>query len=66
MYFATLTEIPILQAPMRMGLNQGPALSFPNIIVIARVKGWKKTVVFVVVIVMVSTSPGLGYSCLVG
>jgi len=74
-YFATLTEIPILQALMRMGMNQGPALalllagpalSLPNMIVIGRVMGWKKTAVFVTVIVMVSTAAGLGYGWLVG
>ena len=74
-YFATLTEIPILQALLRMGMGQGPALalllagpalSLPNMIVIGRVMGWKKTAVFVTVIVMVSTSAGLGYGWLVG
>jgi uncharacterized protein len=74
-YFATLTEIPILQALMRMGMNQGPALalllagpalSLPNMIVIGRVMGWKKTAVFVTIIVIVSTGVGLGYGWLVG
>ena len=74
-YFATLTEIPILQALMRMGMNQGPALalllagpalSLPNMIVIGRVMGWKKTAVFVTVIVFVSTVAGLGYGWLAG
>jgi hypothetical protein len=74
-YFATLTEIPILQALMRMGMDQGPvlslllagpALSLPNMIVIGRVMGWKKTAVFVTVIVIISTVAGLGYGWLVG
>jgi uncharacterized protein len=74
-YFATLTEIPILQALMRMGMNQGPALalllagpalSLPNMIVVGRVMGWKKTAVFVTIIVIVSTGVGLGYGWLVG
>ena len=74
-YFATLTEIPILQALMRMGMNQGPALalllagpalSLPNMIVVGRVMGWKKTAVFVTLIVIVSTGVGLGYGWLVG
>jgi len=74
-YFATLTEIPIIQALMRMGMDQGPALalllagpalSLPNMIVIGRVMGWKKTAVFVSIIVIVSTCAGLGYGWLVG
>jgi uncharacterized membrane protein YraQ (UPF0718 family) len=74
-YFATLTEIPILQALLRMGMDQGPALalllagpalSLPNMIVIGRVMGWKKTAVFVTVIVIISTVAGLGYGWLVG
>ncbi len=74
-YFATLTEIPILQALLRMGMGQGPALalllagpalSLPNMIVIGRVMGWKKTAVFVTVIVVISTVAGLGYGWLVG
>ena len=73
-YFATLTEIPIIQALTRMGMNQGPALalllagpalSLPNMIVIGRVMGWKKTAVFVTVIVIVSTAAGMGYGWLV-
>jgi uncharacterized membrane protein YraQ (UPF0718 family) len=74
-YFATLTEIPILQALLRMGMGQGPALalllagpalSIPNMIVIGRVMGWKKTAVFVTVIVIISTCVGMGYGWLVG
>ena len=54
-YFATLTEVPITQALMRMGMDKGPALalllagpalSLPSMIVIGRVMGWKKTAVF--------------------
>ncbi|MEW6388752.1 MAG: permease [Thermodesulfobacteriota bacterium] len=74
-YFATLTEIPIIQALMRMGMNQGPALalllagpalSLPNMIVIGRVMGWKKTAVFVTIIVIISTCAGLGFGWLMG
>jgi uncharacterized protein len=74
-YFATLTEIPITQALMKMGMAQGPALalllagpalSLPNMIVIGRVMGWKKTGVFVTIIVIVATGVGLGYGWLVG
>jgi uncharacterized protein len=73
-YFATLTEIPIIQALVRMGMSQGPALalllagpalSLPNMIVIGRVMGWKKTLAFVTIIVIVSTFVGLMYGKLV-
>ncbi|MBM4287801.1 MAG: permease [Deltaproteobacteria bacterium] len=69
-YFATLTEVPITQALVKMGmapgpslalLLAGPALSLPNMIVIGRVMGWKKTGVFVIVIVIISTLAGLFY-----
>jgi len=74
-YFATLTEVPITQALIRMGMDQGPALalllagpalSLPNMIVIGRVMGWKKTVVFVSIIVLISTFVGMGFGWLVG
>jgi hypothetical protein len=74
-YFATLTEIPITQALMKMGMDQGPALalllagpalSLPNMIVIGRVMGWKKTAVFMTIIVIISTFAGLGFGWLVG
>ncbi|MBM4285188.1 MAG: permease [Deltaproteobacteria bacterium] len=74
-YFATLTEIPITQALMKMGMDKGPALalllagpalSLPNMIVIGRVMGWKKTAVFVTVIVIVATLAGKLFGWLVG
>ncbi len=61
MYFATLTEVPILQGLIGSGMGQGPALSLPNMIVIARVMGMKKTAVFCVIIIVLSTPAGLGY-----
>lgn len=74
MYFATLTEVPILQGLIGSGMGQGPALSLllagpalslPNMIVIARVMGVKKTAVFCVIIIVLSTLAGLGYGWLV-
>ena len=56
MYFATLTEVPILQGLLGSGMGQGPALalllagpalSLPNMLVIARVLGWTKTLTYV-------------------
>jgi uncharacterized protein len=70
MYFATLTEIPILQGLIGAGMGQGPALalllagpalSLPNMIVIAGVLGVKKTAVFVAIVVIMSTIAGTIY-----
>lgn len=68
MYFATLTEIPILQGLMgaKMGkgpalalLLSGPALSLPNMLVIRSVIGTKKTIVYVSLVVIMSTIAGI-------
>jgi uncharacterized membrane protein YraQ (UPF0718 family) len=70
MYFATLTEVPILQGLLGAGMGQGPALSLllagpalslPNMIVIASVMGVKKTAAFVTIIVVLSTLAGWFY-----
>jgi len=70
MYFATLTEIPILQGLIGAGMGKGPALalllagpalSLPNMLVIGGVMGWKKTAVFSGIIVVMSTIAGLVY-----
>ena len=70
MYFATLTEVPILQGLLGAGMGQGPALalllagpalSLPNMLVIGGVMGWKKTAVFCSIIVVLSTIAGLIY-----
>jgi len=70
MYFATLTEVPILQGLLGSGMGQGPALalllagpalSLPNMLVIARVLGWKKTLTFVGLVVTLSTAAGWIY-----
>ncbi len=70
MYFATLTEIPILQgligagmgpAPSLALLLAGPALSLPNMIVIASVIGWRRTSVYVGLVVVMATVSGLLY-----
>jgi uncharacterized protein len=74
-YFATLTEVPITQALIKMGMDKGPALalllagpalSLPSMIVIGRVMGWQKTTVFVSIIVIVATFVGMGFGWLVG
>ena len=68
MYFATLTEVPILEGLIGNGMGKGPALalllagpalSLPNMLVIASVIGWKKTSVFVSLVVVMSTIAGV-------
>jgi len=67
-YFATLTEIPITQALMKLGMHKGPvmalllagpALSLPNILVIRKVIGNSKTIVFIFLVVVMSTIVGM-------
>lgn len=74
MYFATLTEVPILQGLIGSGMGQGPALalllagpalSLPSILVIRSVIGTKKTLTFVGLVVLMSTLAGLVYGNLV-
>jgi len=70
MYFATLTEVPILEALMRNGMASGPALalllagpalSLPSILVIRSILGNTKTAVFVGLVVVMSAVAGMGY-----
>lgn len=70
MYFATLTEIPILQGLIGAGMGKGPALalllagpalSLPNMLVIKSVIGTKKTAVYVTLVVIMSTLAGFIY-----
>jgi uncharacterized membrane protein YraQ (UPF0718 family) len=69
-YFATLTEVPIVQALQEHGMAQGPslalllagpALSLPNILVIGKVIGAKKTFVFCALVVVMATIAGVIY-----
>ncbi len=73
MYFATLTEIPILQGLIGLGMGKGPALalllagpalSLPNMLVIRSVMGTKKTIVFVSLVVIMATITGILYGVL--
>ncbi|MGA1870086.1 MAG: permease [bacterium] len=70
MYFATLTEIPILEALMGAGMGKGPALalllagpalSLPSMLVIRSIMGTKKTIVFVNLVVIMATITGILY-----
>ncbi len=70
MYFATLTEVPILQGLIDNGMGHGPALalllagpalSLPNMLVIRSVLGTRKTLVFIALVVCMSTLTGWMY-----
>lgn len=73
MYFATLTEVPILQGLMGNGMGNGPALalllagpavSLPSLLVIRSVLGTKKTLAFLALVMVMSTAVGLLYGAL--
>lgn len=73
MYFATLTEVPIIQGLLASGMGKGPALalllagpslSLPNMLVIRGVLGTQKTVVYVTIVIVLSTVAGLIFGSL--
>ena len=70
MYFATLTEVPIVQGLLAAGMGKGPALalllagpslSLPSMLVIRKIIGFQKTLVYVLLVVILSTVAGLIY-----
>jgi len=74
MYFATLTEVPIVQGLIGSGMGKGPALalllagpalSLPSVLVINSIMGFKKTVVFVSLVCILSTIAGLIFGAFV-
>jgi len=74
MYFATLTEVPIVQGLLGSGMGQGPALalllagpslSLPSMLVINAEIGFKKTAVYVTLVVVMSTLAGLVFGMMV-
>ena len=75
MYFATLTEVPILRGLMDSGMGQGPALalllagpalSLPSMLVIHSILGPKKTFAYVVLVVVMATITGMGWGWVAG
>jgi hypothetical protein len=73
MYFATLTEVPIVQGLLSAGMGKGPALalllagpslSLPNMLVIRGVIGTQKTIVYVLLVVIMATLTGLFFGSL--
>jgi len=74
MYFATLTEVPILQGLMNSGMGKGPALalllagpalSLPSMLVLRCIMGTKKTVVYVSLVVVMATISGMIFGFIV-
>jgi len=74
MYFATLTEVPIVQGLIGSGMGKGPALalllagpalSLPSMLVINSIMGFEKTVVFVSLVCILSTIAGLIFGVMV-
>jgi uncharacterized membrane protein YraQ (UPF0718 family) len=70
MYFATLTEVPIIKAFLDMGMGRGPALalllagpalSLPSMIVVIRVMGAKKGLTYIALVVIMATITGMGF-----
>jgi len=75
MYFATLTEVPIIQGLLGAGMGKGPALalllagpalSLPSMIVIMKTIGFKKTAVYVSLVIVMATLSGMLFGAIVG
>jgi uncharacterized membrane protein YraQ (UPF0718 family) len=73
MYFATLTEVPILDGLLKAGMGKGPALalllagpalSLPSMLVIRGILGTRKTLAFVALVVVMATASGVAYGWL--
>jgi len=73
MYFATLTEVPILQGLIGSGMGKGPALalllagpalSLPNMLVLRSIMGAGKTVVYVTLVIVMAAVTGMIYGAL--
>jgi hypothetical protein len=69
-YFSTLTEVPIVRGLMNLGMNPGPALalllagpavSIPNLLVVNKIMGFKKTAVYFVLVVIMASLTGWLY-----
>jgi hypothetical protein len=73
MYFATLTEVPIVQGLLGSGMGKGPALalllagpalSLPSMLVLRSIFGWRKTVVYVTLVCVMATVTGVLFGAL--
>ncbi|MCF8012321.1 MAG: permease [Clostridiales bacterium] len=74
MYFSTLTEVPIVKAFLDMGMGQGPALtlllagpslSLPNMLVVRNVMGTKRTLVYILLVIVLATTTGMLFGSIV-
>ncbi|MCX6005249.1 MAG: permease [Chloroflexi bacterium] len=74
MYFATLTEVPIVKAFLDMGMGKGPALalllagpalSLPSMLALGKIMGWKKTLTYVTLVVIMATITGYIFGLIV-
>ncbi|MBI4706499.1 MAG: permease [Candidatus Omnitrophica bacterium] len=74
MYFATLTEVPILQGLIGSGMGKGPALalllsgpalSLPSMLVLRSIMGTKKTIVYISLVIIMSTITGMFFGFIV-
>ncbi|NQU95813.1 MAG: permease [Candidatus Omnitrophica bacterium] len=74
MYFATLTEVPILQGLIGAGMGKGPALalllagpalSLPSMLVIRSVIGTRKTIVYILLVIIMATLSGILFGIIV-
>jgi len=75
MYFATLTEVPIVEGLLRSGMGKGPALalllagpavSLPNMLVIRSILGTKRTAAYIGLVIVMATFSGLVYGAMLG
>ncbi len=75
MYFATLTEVPIIRAFMDLGMGKGPALalllagpalSLPNMLVIRSIMGTRKTLTYILLVVVFATLSGIIFGTIAG
>ena len=74
MYFATLTEVPIVKAFLELGMGKGPALalllagpalSLPSVLALRSVMGWKKTLTYCGLVVVMATITGYAFGFIV-
>ena len=74
MYFATLTEVPIVKAFLDMGMGKGPALalllagpalSLPSMLALGKIMGWKKTLAYCLLVVIMATITGYIFGLIV-
>ena len=73
MYFSTLTEVPIVKALTDLGMGQGPALalllagpalSLPSMLAIRNIMGTKRTIAYVLLVVVMATLTGYAFGAI--